>query len=343
MHSVKSTAALGAALMASVLTLGGCAESDSAPVMLSGPTMGTQYHVSVARLPEGIPRAQLQREIDARLETVNDQMSTYRPDSELSRFNQFEGADWFAVSADTAFVVEAALRTSAATGGAFDATVEPLVNLWSFGPDPRERQVPADEELAAALKRVGYEDVEVRMSPPALRKARPDIHLDLSAIAKGFGVDKVAEYLEDVGISGYLVEIGGEMRAAGTKADGTPWRIGIESPVAGRRSIQRIIPLRDVSLATSGDYRNYFEENGRRFSHTIDPRTGRPIEHQLASVSVIADNCMSADAWATALMVLGPKEGYNWAQERGLAVLLIIRDEGGFVEKPTPAFVQRFP
>lgn len=300
--------------------------------------MGTSYHIKFHPLPAGLQLRQLQAEIDQRLETVNDQMSTWRPQSELSRFNQSPAGDWFPVSSDTAQVVAAAIETSRATDGAFDVTAGPLVNLWHFGPDTTSLDLPTDEAIDAARQLVGYEKIAVRHDPPALKKQLDDIYLDLSAIAKGYGVDVIAEYLESQSITNYLVEIGGEVRASGVRPDGKVWMVAIESPVVEVRRLHTALPLKNQALATSGGYRNYYEIDGQRYSHTIDPRTGRPIAHQLASASVIAPTAMEADAWATAFMVLGPDEGYNIAEELGLAVLLIESENGQLRERATPAF-----
>ena len=318
------------------LALAACSAPDrtSPPqhVHLAGPTMGTTWQVKLPTLPERTSRDELQAAIERRLERVNDQMSTYRPDSELSRFNRHEGTDWFEVSADTARVVSAAQQISALTGGAFDVTVGPLVNLWDFGPDERDARVPSEEELAATRERIGYEMLEVRDDPPALRKSQPDLYVDLSAIAKGFGVDQIAVHLENLGTDSYFIEVGGEIRTRGKKPDGTPWRIGIEAPAATRldaQAAQRVLELGGRAVATSGDYRNYWEKDGQRFSHTIDPRTGRPVGHELASVTVVSDDCMTADGWATALMVLGPEDAYNSAMKQDLAALFIVLQAGG--------------
>jgi thiamine biosynthesis lipoprotein len=300
--------------------------------------MGTGYNVKVAVLPKGLTAADLQRQVDARLDTINQQMSTYLPESEISCFNRHTGDDWFPVSPATAFVVSAALEISKQTDGAFDITVGPLVDLWGFGPGPRPGRIPAPEEIAAAKSRVGYERVAVRREPPALRKSQPDVHLDLSALGEGFAVDEVAALLDRQGLVAYLVDIGGEMRARGRKPDGTPWRIGIERPVRSVREIHQVIELKDRALATSGDYRNFFEWQGRYYSHEIDPKTGWPVEHALGSVSVLADQCMLADAWATALMVLGPERALQSAERHQLDVLLIVRQGDGFIEQATPGF-----
>lgn len=308
------------------------------PVLISGPTMGTSYSIKLSELPAGVRQEELHKDIDSILEQINDQMSTYRPDSDLSRFNRSKGRDWFDVSPETAQVVQEALSISLKSGGAFDVTVGPLVNLWSFGPQKRPRKVPSDEEIKAMLAVFGYEYLKVRTSPPAMQKLIDGLEVDLSAIAKGFAVDQVAELLIQRGVKGFMVEIGGEIRAYGTKANSIPWTVGIELPADDQRSIQEIVKLGDRALATSGDYRNFFMEDGKRYSHTIDPRTGRPVEHRLASVSVIAEQCMLADAWATTLMVLGPEKGYEFAVDQDLAVVFVIRDKYGFSRRSTPAF-----
>jgi thiamine biosynthesis lipoprotein len=310
--------------------------------LISGPTMGTAYHIRVAALPANLSAETLQTRVDQLLDTINQQMSTYLDNSEISRFNRSQSDEWFSVSPDTALVVGVALEVSGQTEGAFDVTVGPLVNLWGFGPDKHIDRVPDQDVITAARARVGYDQLEVRRDPPALRKHVAGLYVDLSAIAKGFAVDRVAELLQQAGISDYMVEIGGEIITSGQNASGKPWRIGIERPVDGSRSLQRILELRDEALATSGDYRNFFIKNGQRFSHAIDPRTGWPVDHALASTSVIAEDCMRADAWATALMVLGPEAAFTFAQEHGLEVMLIIRHDGNFVEKVTPGFARRF-
>lgn len=320
----------------------GITKEPTAPVAISGSTMGTRYNIKLAGLPEEISSEKLKSRIDAELERINDQMSTYRPSSEISRFNGYDGKEWVPVSPETARVVAAAQRISNETQGAFDITVGPLVNLWSFGAEPIDQAVPGTEQIKEVKAKVGRYTVEVRDDPPALRKYRSDVEIDLSAIAKGFAVDQIVELLDNLGVAGYLVEIGGEIRARGAKADGTAWVVGIEAPKEFTRGIQEVIALVDRALATSGDYRNFFEQDGKRYSHTIDPATGRPVEHNLASVSVVTEDCMHADAWATALMVLGPEIGFHFATERNLAVLFIVRGEEGFIRRPTPAFEQLF-
>ena len=307
-------------------------------ILVSGDTMGTVYKVKVSGPPDGLTAERLQQEVDARLKYINDRMSTYLPESEISRFNRSKSDEWFEVSPETVAVLGEALEISEKTDGAFDVTVGPLVNLWSFGPEDRHTEIPTDDEIEQAKARVGFRNVEIRPSPPALRKKQPNVYVDLSAIAKGFAVDEVARVLDALGVTRYMVEIGGEVRTRGRKQDGTPWRIGIEKPASTSRVLQHIVELENRSLATSGDYRNFFEKDGRRYSHTIDPRTGRPVEHNLASVSVISDNCTFADAMATALAVMGPDEAFRYATDNDVDVLLIIRGPDGFSEKATKGF-----
>ena len=321
------------------------AVSAGEPLHIAGPTMGTRYNVKLVHLPAGVSLNKLQSGIDQTLRKINDRMSTWQADSELSRFNQSRKTGWFDVSAETALVVTEALRVSRLSGGTFDVTVNPLLRLWGFGPNGGHDGLPTDTEIAKVSQRVGYRKIHVRAAPPALRKDRGDMEIVLSAIAKGFAVDRVAEFLEGRSVTVYMVEIGGEVRARGEKSDGSGWTIGIEKPTPNQRSLQtgpfaKIIELSDLALATSGDYRNYFEKDGIRYSHTIDPRTGRPIEHRLASVTVVARNCMHADAMATALMVLGPEDGYNLAVGKELAAYLIVHGDDGFVEKTTPEFAE---
>jgi thiamine biosynthesis lipoprotein len=305
---------------------------------LDGTTMGTSYGVTVPHLPGDASEESLRRGIDRILTAIEQRMSTYRSDSEISHFNRTESTDWTSVSQDTAIVVLEAQRMSRLSGGAFDITVAPLVDLWGFGPDRRPRRAPSSPELQVALARVGFEQLEARAVPAALRKRRPDVAVDLSAIAVGFAVDRVAEYLQSIGLLDYLVEIGGEMRGRGHSARGGEWMVAIEQPGAAGATAAAVVRLSGRAIATSGDYRTYFEENGRRYSHVIDPRTGLPIAHDLASVSVVDVTTMRADALATALMVLGPDHGPRLAEHEGLAALFVIRNHHGLRTQRTPAF-----
>ncbi len=311
-------------------------------VELRGSTMGTVYTVKAGNLEGAIGEEDLHAEVEGILRRISERMSTWDAGSELSRFNASATTDWFPVSDETVTVVEEALAVGGLTDGAFDVTVGPLVDLWGFGPEPRPNGVPSSEAIAAALERVGYRRLHARRSPPALRKDHPELRVDLSAIAKGYAVDQVGEHLETRGIPDYMVEIGGEVRARGDHPAGRPWRIGIEKPVSEGRSVQRVLQIEDRALATSGDYRNFIERDGERFSHTIDPPTGRPVIHRLASVTVLADSSMRADALATGLLALGPQRARALAEREEIAALFILREQDGFVEEATPGFDAAF-
>lgn len=287
------------------------AEAPKAPaaevVTLQGRTMGTTYTVKVvARSPDESQRAvAMQKPIDALLEEVNDQMSTYREGSEISRFNRHRSDAPFPVSPETAYVVRRALEIGALTEGAFDITLAPLIRLWGFDAGERRDAPPPMEEIEAARARTGLGLVTVEGS--ALKKARPDVEINLSGIAKGHGADRVLELVARAGFFDVMVEIGGEVRAQGKNARGEPWRIGINVPRsdADPTAVLVAVPVEDRALATSGDYRNFFESGGKRYAHILDPVTGRPVERTLVSASILAPDCATADALATAAIVLG--------------------------------------
>ncbi len=339
-HHATLKASAGAFFVISCLVLAACDRDLAQDKVLrfTGATMGTHYTVKVMDLPAGVEEQALSADIATILEDVYERMSTYRNDSELSRFNASETTDWVAASPELVFVVDAALRVSRLTGGAFDITVGPLVNLWGFGPTPRPAEAPPEQQIREGLAKVGSQHLHTRLSPPAIKKDRGDIYIDLSAIAKGYAVDRVAERLDALGIVNYLVEVGGELRGKGHNAQGAPWKIAIERPAPETRAVFKVISLQDQGAATSGDYRNYFEQDGQRFSHTLDPRTGKPIVHRLASVTVLSSTAMHADAMATALMVLGPEAGFKLAQQEKLAVFFITKTANGFTERSTAAF-----
>lgn len=303
-----------------------------------GSTMGTTFSVKVTLLPATQSPEALKAEIDALLREINQQMSTYLPDSELSRFNSNRSTDWIEVSPALYTVVATAQQISQLSDGAFDITVGPLVNLWGFGPDPARDSAPPPEHIDALRDRVGYRLLALRENPPALKKQHPEMYLDLSALAKGYGVDRVAALLESQGMHDYLVEIGGELKLHGLNARREFWHIAIEKPTPEWRMVQKIVPLTDIGVATSGDYRNYFEQNGKRYSHTIDPATGYPITHTLASVTLLAPSAMLADAWATAMMVLGAERGMALALQQNLAAYFLVKRDEGFAEQATPEF-----
>ncbi|AOM40948.1 FAD:protein FMN transferase [Xenorhabdus hominickii] len=324
-------------LLFSVVLLAACGGPEQQN--LNGQTMGTYYSVKYVADSSASSPENLQKEIDRRLEEVNDQMSTYRPNSELSRFNQSREVNKpFPVSAATAKVVKEAIRINQLTEGALDVTVGPLVNLWGFGPEGRVTKAPTDEELAIRRAWTGIGNLSVAGNN--LVKSIPELYVDLSSIAKGYGVDVVTEYLESQNIKNYMVDIGGEVRTLGQNGKGSPWRIAIEKPSDSgmTQSAQEIIEPGNMSIATSGDYRNYFEQNGVRYSHTIDPKTSRPIMHNLVSITVIASTCMSADGFSTGLDVLGPEKGMELAEKLNIPVFMIVKTKEGFEERSSTAF-----
>ncbi len=316
-------------------------EPPVAELQMSGRTMGTTYNVKYRPTPNTLTVKDLQIEVDTLLAEINHTMSTYDQESELSRFNRLRTTDWVPASSSLRAVLKAALEVGAQSEGAFDITVGPLVNLWGFGPEVHSDRIPLDRDIAAARARSGLDKITLSETQPAIRKHRPDVFLDLSGIAKGYGVDRVAELMTAHGIEHYMVEIGGEIRVRGLKERDTPWRIAIEKPLSGERSVHTMLALSDIALATSGNYRNFFEIAGRRYSHTIDPTTGWPVDHHLVSVTVLAETSMRADAWATAFQVLGPERGMAIAERLHLPVLFVIEQNGQFEERVCCAF-QRY-
>lgn len=303
-------------------------------LIVRGETMGTMYTLRIAGpdLDEGL-RRRVESETERRLGEIDAWMSNWNPDSEISRFNAHRAIDGFRVSSPTAELVAYAIELGKWSGGAFDVTVGPLVALWGFGEGARVDGPPSDQEIAELRKHIGARLLRVGRGNPEsggfLRKNDPDVEVDLSAVAKGFGVDHVAAGLAALGRRDFLVEIGGEVRAAGERPGGGPWRVAIEKPLDEGRAIQSVVELQDQSMATSGDYRIFYREDGRRISHTIDPRTGRPVEKGPASATVIASTATEADAWATTLMVLGEQEGLRLATQWGVGALLLLRGESG--------------
>ncbi|MBZ0333897.1 FAD:protein FMN transferase [Marinobacter sp. AL4B] len=332
-------------VMASVImtlamaALAGCSFQEEDKIWeISGGIFGTTYHINVV-LPEDNAKLKvLAQGIQAELEQVDNAMSTWKPDSELSRLNQKASqADWTTLSAPLFEVIQRAQEISAQTDGAYDVTIGPVVNLWGFGPDARPEHSPSDEELDNVLSATGWEYLELDSATLAIRAKQPQ-YIDLSGIAKGYGVDVVARYLDSQGVQAYLVEIGGEVRTRGRKPDDDVWRLAVENPSEQARQVNVVVALDRKSMATSGDYRNYYESEGQRYSHTIDPDTGKPIDHRLASVTVISDDCMTADALATAFNVMGFERAMSLATRENIPAYFIVRGEAGFEVHSTPAF-----
>lgn len=338
--SVLVVRTLRAVLLLVAVCTAACGEREPpAARELSGATMGTTFSVTVAAQEPGLqPGDELAERVHVLLDEIEQSMSTYVIQSEVSRFNASQSTEWFEVSARVCAAVADSLSISALTNGAFDITVGPVVDLWGFGPEGARTQPPDDATIAAARARVGYEQVDTDCRRPALRKRRADVRVDLSGYAKGYAVDQVADLLDAEGVDNYMIEIGGELRARGVNASGNSWRVAIESPGESGPRVRRVVPLSDAAMATSGDYRNYFEFAERRYSHTIDPRLGVPVSHDLAAVTVVSDEASLADALATALLVLGPDDGMTFAEEHGIAAYFQRRVGDEFAVSMSPAF-----
>lgn len=318
-----------------LVAISGCEPGPQAH-KFSGYTMGTSYHVTVVADPSHIP-ADLGEGIFAAVDAVDKAMTTYSNESELMALNRAAVGEPFALTAPLAEVLSIAQRIYRDSEGAFDPSVASLVNLWGFGPDKGRDEPPSPREIELLLSEVGFDALALDITAQTATRLR-DIQLDLSAVAKGYGADMVADYLRSQGYANFLVEVGGEMVLSGTRPDGEPWRIAVETPDPSGRGIQKVIPVSDVAVATSGDYRNYFERDGRRFSHTIDPRTGYPISHNLASVTVLANTAAEADALATVFMVMGEEKALAFAEERSIPVFLLVKEDTGFGEVSSSAF-----
>lgn len=312
-----------------------------------GHTMGTTYSIKAVNQGLSLSELEVLREgVDELLEELNEQMSTYRPHSEISRFNRSESLDSFRVSPEFARVAKEALHVSERTGGAFDPTLDPLINLWGFGDRGRVDALPSEEAISELLPELGAEYVEV-LSTTEIRKRKLGIQLNVNAIAKGYAVDAVSDLLSREGLNHSFVEIGGEVRARGYNENGWSWRVGVEMPQTeglGGATLAAALDLHDRAMATSGNYRNFVVgDDGRVLSHILDPRNGYPVAHRLASVSVVADTCSMADGLATALFVMGPEEGLRWVEANGgIEALFIVSDgEDGFVEVASAGFFSR--
>jgi len=309
---------------------------DHAPeiIKISGSKMGTSYHVTI--VADQPAPADLADQIDQLLSAVDQSMSTYKSQSELSQFNRLPVSQQAKASDQLWAVLQTSEKIWRESSGAFDPTVGPVVDLWGFGPVVTEDEIPADQEIATALANSGFEHMLLNRSEQTISKQKT-IALDLSAVAKGYAVDQVADLLEMLALPDYLVEVGGEMRLSGTNPEGNPWRVAIELPSL-MPQVQQVVAVNNSAVATSGDYRNYFEKDGVRYSHTIDPRNGKPITHNLASVTVMADRCADADAWATALMVLGEEEGMRIANKFSIPAYMLIREGETFRVLSSSAF-----
>jgi thiamine biosynthesis lipoprotein len=318
--------------MTASLLLAGCA-TPLPETLLAGETMGSAWTVKIAGvLPR--PAADLQSGAQARFEAVNQALSTYRADSALSRFNDEASGGWVDIDPELAAVLRYALTLAARSDGAYDVTVGPLVNLWGFGPDPATNRVPDAAAIEAARARVGWRKVQVDATADRARK-QPGMRIDLSSLGKGRGVDRVAEYLDAQGVSNYLIDLSGKLRARGRNPRGDAWQVAVEQPAAddpsgAPRTVPAVVALHDRSIATAGDYRRFFESGGRHYSHIIDPRTGSPVEHATLSATALGATCMEADALATMFMVMDPDAALRVAESGNVPALLISREGGGF-------------
>jgi thiamine biosynthesis lipoprotein len=320
----------------------GCSPTDQTAkareVLLQGKTMGSTYNIKLIVKGETIDTQAIHQDIDKLLKEINQQLSTYIPNSELSRFNRHLSTDPVSISPEFQFILSEAIRLGKLTEGKLDVTIGALVNLWGFGPQYRPEIVPSDVEIATARATVGLD--KLSLVGDQLSKTVPELYVDLSTIAKGYAVDKVGDLIQQQGVANYMVEVGGEMRVQGFKHDGTLWHVAIEKPVVGRRAVQQIIVLGDNALASAGDYRNYFEVDGIRYSHIIDPDSAKPIQHNLVSVTVIHPVSMTADGLSTSMMLMGPEKALAFAKQHKLAAFFITKTEDGFEQQNTVEFTK---
>ncbi|WP_145541808.1 FAD:protein FMN transferase ApbE [Yersinia alsatica] len=306
---------------------------------IEGKTMGTFYSVKISGATTPNPH-KLQQEIDALLEQANNDISTYRQTSVLSRFNQYRGSEPQPIPRGMADIILLAQRIGRDTDGAMNITVGPLVNLWGFGPEKQPTQIPTQDQIDSARQQVGLQHLTLISDNRGewLQKDLPDLYVDLSTMGEGYGVDLLVNLMMRKGITNYLVSVGGAVSSRGVNGQGQPWRVAIQKPTDQENAVQALVDLQGYSISTSGSYRNYFEQGGQRYSHVLDPATGRPINHRLVSATVIATTALEADGWDTGLMVLGTEKALRLAENKGLAVYLITKTDQGFAAVMTPQF-----
>lgn len=321
-------------MIAGLVALSACGNGDSME-SFGGPTMGSSYSIKYLR-HAGLPApTDVQAQVEKILADVDQQMSTYRSDSDIERFNDLPANRCQKMPAPILKLIRVGEQLSEQSEGSYDLTVEPLLNLWGFGPQAREEKVPAPEALAAMRQRVGYQHLRIEGDQLCKDAA---VEVDFNSIAAGFAVDTIAAKLEVMGIHNYLAEATGELKAAGKKLDGSPWRIALEEPRDDQQVAERIIAVDGYGVSTSGDYRNYFQQDGRRYSHTFDARTGAPVAHTLASVTVIHPSALMADGLSTLLLILGPERGWDYAEKHDIGAFFVIRADTGFVTRTNQAF-----
>jgi len=315
-------------LLSILLSLTAC-QPATPSLQLSGATMGTRYHITVVAYPSSFDTKQVQNSIDQLLEKINQQMSTYQNDAEISRFNRYRGNDWFPISNEFLYVISQAKKAYQVSHAAFDPSIYPLVNLWGFA-QSSPIIPPSDQLINHALQHIGLQHLNIQTTPAALAKDDILLSLDLSAIAKGYAVDQVSALLSRYGLHNHLVEIGGEIHAQGNNSQQQAWHIAVEHPANLQQPHAPItgLYLHNQSLATSGNYRNFFEYQGKRYAHTLDPKTGKPTQHSLISVTVVHPSSLWADAMATAIMVMGAEKGLAFANQQKLAVFMVTSKDG---------------
>ncbi|HDH1521006.1 TPA: FAD:protein FMN transferase ApbE [Klebsiella quasipneumoniae subsp. similipneumoniae] len=334
-----------AALLGACVLFSGCdsattpATPASTATVLDGKTMGTFWRVSVIGVDEAKAQA-LRAKVQAQLDADDRLLSTWKNDSALMRFNHAADTRPWPVSEAMADIVTLSLRIGAKTHGAMDITVGPLVNLWGFGPDKQPVATPDAQAIAAAKARTGLQHMQVinQSGRQFLQKDIPDLFVDLSTVGEGYAADHLARLMEQEGISRYLVSVGGALVSRGMNGEGKPWRVAIQKPTDQENAVQAIVDINGHGISTSGSYRNYYELDGKRISHVIDPQTGQPITHKLVSVTVIAPTALEADGWDTGLMVLGPEKAQQVVREQGLAVYMIVKEGEGFKTWMSPQF-----
>ncbi len=339
-HSLAFLLVTGVAALA----LFGCNSQKRATVTkLVGSTMGTTFQATVIDAPVHLDKATLLEQVRPELDDLENSLSTYKKDSQLSLFNRAEAGQWISVDHQLAQVVHEAKEIAKKTEGRFDVTIGPVVNLWSFGPEKADQLAPpTDEQIRDALSQTGIDKVDVRFKPNLLKKTDPDLYIDLSGIAKGYAVDRLDARLEEIGLTDYYIEIGGEVRTRGLNQDGQRWRVGIESPDPSRPAPVKIVHISGEAVATSGSYRNFFLSDGQQYSHIIDPRTGRPTESTIVSATVIGSNCTEADALATAMMIATPEQALAMAVENKVAAFLLVQAKDGTLSERSTAGFKKY-
>lgn len=305
-----------------------CESKKISKIEFDGKTMGTTYSVKISNTFNGpISLNQIKHKVDSTLNSINMQMSTYIQQSEISKFNEAKTVS-ILPSSNFLDVLDYGRELSKSTDGMFDITVAPLVKLWGFDHAKSSWEPPDKLDIAKLLDSIGNSAWGILDGN--LIKLKPNVEIDVNAIAKGFGVDTISNLLKSLGYNNFMVEIGGEVYCTGINNSGEVWKIGIELPMFDTRTFSKIVSLSNAAMATSGDYRNYYTYNGKNYSHTINPKNGTPIEHLLASVTVISKTCMDADGLATALLVMGTDKAMDYIEKNILAeCLLIERDENG--------------